>query len=318
VRQEVSTDKRINVVLLCAGEIGLRSMRIVADSPAARLQAVFTYRVEPPQEHYVELMQELGARLGVPVYVEANVGRDEYRELWEQLSPDFIIGIKWRTMVPPRVMGAARRGMVIFHASLLPQYRGFAPVNWPLINGEEKTGLTMFYAAEEVDSGDIIEQRERVLTEADDAGTLDAWVTETVGLMLEENLPRLAEGTAPRLPQDHSRATYAVWRRPEDGHIDWSRPTRSIFNLIRGLTAPYPGAFALLGGRKLIIWSAEPEPEPRRYAGRIPGKVERILPGVGVCVLTGDGILRLGRVQLEGEEPRNASEVITRLKTRLD
>jgi methionyl-tRNA formyltransferase len=213
------------------------------------------------------------------------------------------------------VITIARGGLVVFHASLLPKYRGFAPVNWPLINGERETGVTMFYAAEEMDAGDIIDQRARTITDEDDAGTLDCWLNETVEQMLDENLPRLAAGTAPRIKQDHAQATYTIWRSPEDGRIDWRQPTRSIFNLIRGLTAPYPGAYTLLDGRKLIIWSAEIEREPRRYVGRIPGKVERLIPGAGVNVLTGDGVLRIKRVQLEGQEPQHATEVIRRLKT---
>ncbi|HYE16081.1 MAG TPA: methionyl-tRNA formyltransferase [Pyrinomonadaceae bacterium] len=309
---------RLRVVLLCAGEIGYRAVGRVLESEASRLVGVFTYRVEPPQEGYLELIKRLCGEHGVPVYESANAGREEFREVWARLRPDYIFTLKWRTMVPRWVMEAARGGLVGFHASLLPMYRGFAPVNWPIINGEERTGLSMFYAAEGVDEGDIIEQRERALTDADDAGTLDAWVTETAVEMLAENLPRLADGTAPRRPQDHSQATYAVWRGPEDGRIDWSRPTREVFNLVRGLTSPYPGAYSLVGGRKLTVWSAEVEPRPRRYVGRIPGKVEAIIPGEGVNVLTGDGTLRLKLVQFEGEEPRNASEVITRLRTKLD
>jgi methionyl-tRNA formyltransferase len=292
-------------------------MRRVIGSEVAHLQAVFTYQVEPPQEGYLELTRRLGEEHGVAVYETTNVAREQYRELWAAMTPDYIFAIKWRTMVPRWVMNSARHGLVIFHASLLPEYRGFAPVNWPLINGEGKTGLTMFYAAEGMDEGDIIEQRERALTDDDDAGVLDAWVTETVEQMLDDNLPRLADGTASRVPQDQSRATYTIWRSPEDGHIDWSNTTRAVFNLIRGLTSPYPGAYSMLDGRKLLIWSAEINVSPRHYVGRVVGKVAEIIPGVGVNVLTGDGVLLIKRVQLEGDEPRNASEVITRLRTRL-
>jgi methionyl-tRNA formyltransferase len=313
----MSEDGRINVALLCAGEIGYRCLRRVVESSAARLVAVFTYRVEPPQEQYLEKILKLARGLGVPAHDAANVGREQFRALLEGLDLDLLVAVKWRTMIPRSVIEAARGGLVVFHASLLPKYRGFAPVNWPLINGEHETGVTMFYAAEEMDAGDIIEQRARAITDDTDAGTLDAWLNETVEAMLEENLPRLADGTAARTPQEHSRATYAIRREPEDGHIDWSRPTRTVFNLVRGLTSPYPGAFSMLEGRKLIIWSAEIEREPRHYVGRISGKVERIIPGEGVNVLTGDGTLRIKRVQLEGDEPRDASEVIRRLKTRL-
>ncbi|HVF44338.1 MAG TPA: methionyl-tRNA formyltransferase [Pyrinomonadaceae bacterium] len=313
----MNRDGRIDVALLCAGEIGYRCLRRVLESRAARLAAVFSYRVEPPQGEYLEKILELARGQGVPAHDVAGVGQGQLKEALKGLDLDYLVAVKWRTMIPKGVVEAARGGLVVFHASLLPKYRGFAPVNWPLINGERETGVTMFYAAEEMDAGDIIEQRRRAIADEDDAGTLDAWLNETVESMLEENLPRLADGTAPGIPQDHSRATYAVWREPEDGHIDWGRPTREVFNLVRGLTSPYPGAFSLLDGRKLVVWSAEIEREPRTYAGRIPGKVERIIEGSGVNVLTGDGTLRIKRVQLEGEEPRRADEVIRRLKTRL-
>lgn len=313
----MSEDGRMRVALLCAGEIGYRCLRRVLESRAARLVAVFTYRVEPPQEHYLEWILDLAGRHDVPAHYTSGVAQEQFGALLAGLDLDLLVAVKWRTMIPRRVIAAARGGLVVFHASLLPKYRGFAPVNWPLINGERETGVTMFYAAEEMDAGDIIEQRARAITDEDDAGTIDAWLNETVESMLAENLPRLADGTAPRIAQDHSQATYAVWREPEDGHIDWSRPTREVFNLVRGLTSPYPGAFSLLDGRKLVVWSAEVEREPRQYVGRIPGKVERIISGDGVNVLTGDGTLRLKRVQLEGEEPRRADEVIRRLKTRL-
>lgn len=306
-----------NIALLCAGEIGYRCLRRVIESDAAKLRAVFSYRVEPPQSEYLERTRELALSHGVQFYEATGVGHERFRDLWRALELDFIFAVKWRTLVPQHVMDAARRGLIIFHAALLPKYRGFAPVNWPLINGEEKTGVTMFYADVEVDSGDIIDQRERLITDADDAATIDAWLNRTVEEMLSENLQRLVEGTARRIPQDHEQATYTIWRSPEDGRVDWSQPTRSIFNLIRGLTSPYPGAFTTLDGQRLIIWSAEIEEQPRRYVGRIPGKVERIIPGTGVNVLTGDGVLRLKRVQLEGREPQNAADVIERLKTRL-
>ena len=313
----MSEDRRMRLALLCAGEIGCRGRSRVGESRAARLAAVFTYRVEPPQEQYLEKILELAREHGADAYDVADTGQERFRNLLAGLDLDLLVAVKWRTMIPRGVIEAARGGLVVFHASLLPKYRGFAPVNWPLINGESETGVTMFYASDEVDSGDIIDQRARAITDEDDAGTIDAWLNETVEQMLEENLPRIAAGTAERRPQDHSQATYAIWREPEDGQIDWSQPTRTVFNLIRGLASPYPGAFSMLKGRKLFIWSAEIEPEPRVYVGRNPGKVERIIPGEGVNVLTGDGTLRIKRVQLEGDAPRRADEVIRRPKTRL-
>jgi len=308
----------VRIGLLCAGEIGYRCLQAAIESPAAKVVLVFSYRVEAPQSKYLERISELCRHHEIPFHESSNVGSQQFDELWSTLDLDYLFAIKWRTMIPENVIAVARHGSIIFHASLLPKYRGWAPVNWPLINGEPRTGVTMFYAANEVDSGDIIEQRERCITDADDAGAIDAWLNATVEEMLTQNLPRLAEGTAPRVPQDHAQATYTIWRSPEDGRIDWRRPAREIFNLVRGLTRPYPGAFTMLDGRKLIVWSAELETEPRRYVGVVAGKVERIIPDTGVNVLTGDGILRLKQVQFENGEPQNAAEVITRLKTRFE
>lgn len=308
----------IRVGLLCGGEIGFRCLQTAIETPAAKVVAVFSYRVEAPQSDYLERIAELCRGHQIQFFETTSVGSAQFAEVWETLDLDYLFAIKWRTLIPQQVIATARHGAIIFHASLLPKYRGWAPVNWPLINGEQRTGVTMFYAAPDVDSGDIIEQRERCITDEDDAGTIDAWLNETVAEMLKTNLPRLADGSAPRVAQDHTQATYTIWRSPEDGRIDWSRPAREILNLIRGLTTPYPGAFTLLDGRKLIVWSAELETEPRHYVGVVPGKVERIIPAAGVNVLTGDGILRLKQVQLENGEPQNAAEIITRLKTRFE
>jgi len=308
----------IKVALLCAGEIGYRCLQAAIDSTAAEVVAVFSYRVEPPQSEYVDRIQELCHSHRIQFSQSSNVGSAELEQLWTTLDLDYLFAIKWRTMVPQRVIDTARHGLIVFHASLLPKYRGWAPVNWPLINGEKETGVTMFYAADDVDAGDIIEQRDRCITDGDDAGTIDAWLNDTVEEMLKQNLPRLADGTAARTPQNHEQATYTIWRSPEDGRIDWHKPAREIWNLIRGLTRPYPGAFAILDGRKLIVWSAEIETNPRRYVGSVPGKVERIVPTTGVNVLTGDGILRLKQVQFENDEPRNGADVVTRLKTKFE
>lgn len=308
--------KQIRVGLLCAGVIGIRCLQKLLASEVAKVCVVFSYQLEPPQDYCLEQIRALCQSRGVQFHDGVALGDARFEPVWKELDLDYLFAVKWRTMIPRSVIQTVRN-VVIFHASLLPRYRGFAPINWPLINDEPETGLTMFYAVDEVDAGDIIDQRKRAITDHDDAGIIDEWVNATVEEMLETNLARFANGSAPRFPQDHGAATYSIWRSPEDGHIDWSQPTRTIFNLVRGLTNPYPGAYALVEGRKLFIWSAEIEPQPRSYVGRIPGKVERIIPSVGVNVLTGDGVLLIKDVQFEGHERQNAAAILTRLKTRL-
>jgi len=295
-------------VLFCAGEIGHRALaRFVATHPG-KLRGVCSYRVEPPQDHFLDEIRAVAEAHGI-----------DFREgdaaaaiaAW---APDLAFAIKWRSMLPA---GCARRGLVVFHAALLPRYRGFAPIPWPIINGERESGVTMFYAADEVDSGDVIDQRRFAIDDDDDAATVEAKVSELVATMLCDHHAALDAGTAPRRPQDHARATYCVWRTPEDGLIDWRAPARRIHDLVRGLTRPYPGAFTRLGGRTLTIWRTTLASADRTYVGAVPGRVERILPGRAVNVLTGAGIVGLVDVQLEGEPVRKAWEVITRLRTTL-
>jgi len=304
------------VVLLCAGMIGHRALsRLVRELPGW-LSGVFSYRVEAPQDVYLERIRALTSEAGVPFWEASNVGARELESAWDELAPDFVFAAKWRTMVPRRVLERARRGFIIFHAALLPKYRGFAPLPWPIINREAKTGVTMFYAADAVDSGDIIDQHEIPLGPEVDVAMLEEAVADNVAAMLVENLPLLAEGTAPRTPQDQSKATYCIWRDPDDGEIDWSRSCEEIDALVRALTYPYPGAFTTLDGRKLVVWKTRPD-RSRPYVGVVPGKVERVVAGSGVNVLAGDGVVQLVEVQLEGEDRRPAWEVITKLKTRL-
>lgn len=305
-------------VFLCAGEIGYRALTAVKAADICEIPGVFTYEVEAPWEGYTAKIQQFCHAQNIPFFLDKRVDRSAYRAFWEACQPDAIFAIKWRTIVPKVIRDKSRLGLIIFHASLLPKYRGFAPINWVLINGEKETGVTMFYGEDDVDTGNIIDQRKISLSLEDTAKTLDTKVTETVVAMLLDNIPKLAQGTAPSIPQNHQEATHAIWRRPSDGHIPWDQSTMTCYNLIRGLTYPYPGAFSYIRGKKCTIWEARLiHPQPK-YVGRIPGRVAKIVPGEGVYVLTGDGVLLLTVMQREGEEKKAAWEVITSLKTQLE
>ena len=131
--------------------------------------------------------------------------------------------------------------------------------------------------------------------------------------MLFRQIDALLCGTAKEFPQDEAQATYFGGRRPEDGRITWTQTSREIFNLIRAVTDPYPGAFTYLSGKKLTVWSAQRIPDFPIYVGRIPGRIVEIRPKVGTIVLTGDGALLLTRVQLDGQEPACAADVLNRM-----
>jgi methionyl-tRNA formyltransferase len=158
----------------------------------------------------------------------------------------------------PEVLAIPPRGCLGIHGSLLPRLSGFAPVNWALIRDEKETGPTLFYFDDGMDTGDIVGQRPFPITDEDDAATLRARIARESVALLEEMLPRLAAGNAPRTRQDHAQATIGEQRRPEDGRIDWTWEPRRVFNFVRGLTRPYPGAFTEWDAKIVRVWKVRP------------------------------------------------------------
>ncbi len=248
---------------------------------------------------------DLAARLDVPLLTVRNLNRPEEVARVAGLRPDLIVVIGWTRLLGEELLRLPRLGAVGFHASLLPRYRGRAPVNWAIINGESETGNTMFFLDPGVDTGDIIDQRAIPIEETDDCATLYEKVADAGTAMLLEHLPALRAGTAPRRRQDERLATVMPRRRPEDGRIDWSRGRRALFDWVRALTHPYPGAFTELGGRRLFIWRAE---TGREATAAQPGTVLDG-PDGSIEVATGDGTLRLLAVQWDGEPEGGAQEL---------
>lgn len=250
---------------------------------------------------------DLAAEHGVPLIAVRDLNAPENVARVAELRPDLILVVGWTRLLGPALLRMPRLGVVGFHASLLPRYRGRAPVNWALINGERETGNTMFFLDEGVDTGAVIAQRRIPITDGDDCSTLYEKVADSAVDMLVEHLPQLRSGTAPRVPQDHRRATVMPRRRPADGVIDWNHGTRALFDWVRALTHPYPGAFTFHGDRQLFVWRAGEADARHRPVGSAPGTL-LTGPAGDALVVTGDGVLRLDRVQWAGadEEPAGA------------
>jgi methionyl-tRNA formyltransferase len=240
---------------------------------------------------------DLAARIDVPLLTVRDLNRPEEVARVADLRPDLILVIGWTRLLGDELLRMPRLGAIGFHASLLPRYRGRAPVNWAMINGERETGNTMFFLDTGVDTGDIIDQRAIPIDDADDCATLYEKVADAGTAMLLEHLPALRSGTAPRRRQDESQATVMPRRRPEDGRIDWTRGRRALFDWVRALTHPYPGAFTELGGRRLFVWRAE---AGSAATSLLPGTLLEG-PHGAIEVATGDGTLRLHAVQWDGD-----------------
>lgn len=306
----------MSVVVMCGFKRGFASLKQMLESeiPVSR---VFVYPEDAGEPVFSDRICRLAEEHGIPASITRNIGHAKFADLWEREPVELGVVIGWRSLIPEPLIERARLGFVGIHDSLLPKYRGFAPTNWAVINGEEETGATLFYLVNEMDAGDIIDQRALKICACDDAPSIADKLVPLYVDMVRENIPLLLQGRAPRHQQDHSAATFGIWRVPADGKIDWSCSAQEVHNLVRGLTAPYPGAFTFLDGKKLFVWRSTLDPEQRFYRGGGAGKVERVLPNGGVNVLTGEGIVSLLEAQLEGGERLPAAKVISRLKTQL-
>jgi methionyl-tRNA formyltransferase len=223
----------------------------------------------------------LCAEYGIPLHHITGINEPEAYAILERLQPDIIFVIGWHQIVRPRVMRLARRGLIGAHASYLPHNRGSAPVNWAIIRGERETGNTLMWLAEGVDEGDIIAQRAFPISPYDTCATLYARVAATNRDMLLAVLPQLLAGERPGTPQERGSEAILPRRRPADGAITWNAPAQVVYDFIRALTRPYPGAFSTLDGKRWCLWDAALPPDRGPIAGAAPGQV--LGPVVSPC-----------------------------------
>ena len=259
------------------------------------IKAVFTHVDDPHENRFFASVAQLCARHGIPVHAPQDAGHPLWVERIRALRPDFIFSFYYRNVLPADVLGCARLGAYNLHGSLLPRYRGRAPVNWVLVNGEQKTGVTLHRMVERPDAGPIAAQQSVPIEPQDTALTLHAKLREAARALLAESLPALARGELKEWPQDESRASTFGRRTAADGEIDWSRPAVALANLVRAVTQPYPGAFAWHGEHKLIVWSAAAVDLSH---GRAPGTVLSAQP---LRVACGTGALEITSGQ-QGDE----------------
>ncbi len=192
----------------------------------------------------------------VPLLRVKNINSEEVINKLKELALDVVFVIGWSQIIKPELLKIPRLGMIGAHASLLPHNKGSAPINWALIKNEKKTGNSLIWLEEEVDSGAIIDQREIEITPYDTCKTLYEKVAETNKEMIINALIKLHKGDKLGNPQQKIEEEILPRRRPKDGLIDWSLDNYSIYNFIRALTKPYPGAFSFLDGEKYFIWKS--------------------------------------------------------------
>jgi len=302
----------MRIALLCSTRRGYQSLKHLYHLAPESEFLVFSFKETPWEPPFFDDIRQFTESINGSFFKARQIEADKWSHLWDSTLIDLMLAVNWRYIIPPDVYSQARLGTFAFHDSLLPKYRGFSPTVWAIINGEDHTGVTLFEISENFDEGDIVDQEIVPIGSDDTIAVVFEKVTSAYIRLLEKNLQMLLSGTAPRHPQKHEDATYCCKRFPEDNKIDWAQPTKRIYNLIRAVTSPYPGAFTYHKGRKLLVWSAALGTQDERYVGRVPGRVIKASPNDGVEVLTGDGSLVLKSVQLEGVEESLAPHEIIR------
>jgi methionyl-tRNA formyltransferase len=251
---------------------GLAALDALLDA-GAPIVAVFTLTPERAARRSGSVdYRAVCARHGVPLIPTTNVNDADTVRRLEDLDLDLLFVIGWSQILRPAALRAARFGAIGAHASLLPANRGSAPVNWAIIRGERRGGNSLIWLADDVDAGAVIDQTEFCITPYDTCATVYAKVTESNREMLLRVLPRLLAGERPGRPQPATAEPVLPRRRPADGAIDWRREGRAVYDFVRALTRPYPGAFGHLDGRRWTVWQAALLPPPLTN-GAVPGQV---------------------------------------------
>ncbi|RJL19016.1 bifunctional UDP-4-amino-4-deoxy-L-arabinose formyltransferase/UDP-glucuronic acid oxidase ArnA [Pectobacterium polaris] len=234
------------------GCVGLEALK----QAGYEIQAVFTHSDAPGENHFYASVAKAAAEMDVPVFAPEDVNHPLWVNRIRELAPDVIFSFYYRTLLSDDILQLPSFGAFNLHGSLLPRYRGRAPVNWVLVNGETQTGVTLHKMVSRADAGDIVAQSVVAIDDEDTALTLHGKCRTAAAALLAQQLPLIRSREITLTPQDESRASYFGRRTAADGLIDWQKSACEINNLIRAVTEPYPGAFTFLGERKVIIWRA--------------------------------------------------------------
>ncbi|MEQ9948857.1 bifunctional UDP-4-amino-4-deoxy-L-arabinose formyltransferase/UDP-glucuronic acid oxidase ArnA [Pectobacterium aroidearum] len=234
------------------GCVGLEALKLAG----YEIQAVFTHSDAPGENHFYASVAKAAAEMDVPVFAPEDVNHPLWVNRIRELAPDVIFSFYYRTLLSDDILQLPSFGAFNLHGSLLPRYRGRAPVNWVLVNGETQTGVTLHKMVSRADAGDIVAQSVVAIDAEDTALTLHGKCRTAAAALLAQQLPLIRSREIMLTPQDESQASYFGRRTAADGLIDWQKSAREINNLIRAVTEPYPGAFTFLSERKVIVWRA--------------------------------------------------------------
>jgi len=284
----------MKTIVFAYNNIGCEGIRALMRN-GFEILAVFTHTDDPKENIWFESVAELAASNDIPVFAPDDVNHPMWIEKIRKEKPEIIFSFYYRKIITKEILDIPKLGGFNLHGSYLPAYRGRCPVNWVLVNGETETGITLHRMTERPDDGDIVCQEKIPIDKTDTAASLLAKMTAVAGGLLDAILPEIKRGKIRAIPQNNSDASYFGGRKPEDGQINWYKPGKDIYNLVRAVTRPFPGAFSFIGNRKCIFWKVSELPADT--ANIKPGTVISVDPLTVACK---DAALRIDFAQPDG------------------
>lgn len=293
-------------VVFAYHNVGARCLRVLR-AHGVDVPLVVTHEDDPGETRWFERVADVADDLGLNWIAPPDVNAPECIAHIAELAPDFLFSFYYRRMLSAAILALPSRGALNMHGSLLPRYRGRAPVNWAVLNGERETGATLHYMTDKPDAGDIVAQQAVPILPDDTAREVADKVTVAAEVCLDAVLPALMAGTAPRRPNDIARGSYFGGRTPDDGRIDWSWHARRIHDLVRAVAPPYPGARTRIGGaparilRTRLLDAGAPAEPPSLVIreGTTPHARPNTAGWIAVARCGGGGTLRVDLIEIE-------------------
>ena len=287
------------IIFFGYSEVGFECLSLLLER-SDHVVALITHEDNPTEKIWFKTPAVVARGKAIPVFTPEKVNTPEWIERIAVLQPDLILSVYYRNMISAKILALPRLGAFNLHGSLLPKYRGRAPINWAVLHGESRIGMTLHRMVKSADAGAIVDQEGVEIGPRDTAEEVFRKVLPCARRVLARQIDALLAGTARETPQDESQATYFGGRKPEDGRIAWTQSSKQIFNLVRAVTDPYPGAFTDVGVARLMVWWAEGDSAAARGRRGQPGEVLSVAP---LVVATGDGALELTKTEWRGGPP---------------
>lgn len=244
------------------------------------IAAIFTHPDNPGENHFFGSVARIAAEQGIPVWAPEDVNHPLWIERIREIKPDVLFSFYYRNLLCDDILNIAPQGAFNLHGSLLPKYRGRAPLNWVLVNGESETGVTLHRMVNRADAGNIVAQKSVAIGADGAALALHRKLCAAASDLLAQALPAIRDGKTEERVQDESQATYVGRRTPEDGRLDWERSAQTLHNLVRAVSDPWPGAFGYAGANKFIVWKSRVRHD---LAAAKAGTVLSVAPLVVAC-----------------------------------